>query len=162
MFTHVDESQSGKPGCLACSTGMVSNERPCREAFHELSVLECSDSGYGRMRFVSVDAFVLQHPKEKRPKLLAFHLLRLYWLLHIAGANESARPGPLASLVSGGLDELPVLEPPRSSGALTVADVGHAPTADEHCERVLGWAKSVWQSWSCHHSWVLEYFKSRS
>lgn len=43
------------------------------------------------------------------------------------------------------------LEPPRSSGAITVVDVHSAADATEHAEKVQCWARSVWEAWAPHH-----------
>lgn len=46
------------------------------------------------------------------------------------------------------------LEPPASSGEVTVLDMLGAKNPDEHAKLAREWAKSLWEAWADHHATV--------
>lgn len=101
---------------------------------------------------MTVDAYAVQHPGSASPQAIqsvAVHLCRLCVILENSFSIEHANDVMLA--IQKVEHQFRWLEPPRSRGEITVADVLAAPTADEHLRQVERWAKSCWAAWAEHH-----------
>ena len=112
-----------------------------------------SEPGWGNEHLTAVDAYALQHSDEHGPRSNAYHLMRLALTLenglpsHI-GARPPREMGKTFETL---YRRFPHLEPPDDPGAMTVADVAGADSAEEHCRRVRAWGDAVWRAWESHH-----------
>lgn len=128
----------------------------CWATYTEVLAREYGDPAWFAVHRQTVDCYAVQHPG--RPERRAIqsvnaHLVALHLMLE-AGASA-----PFAGRVIGAVadrlgGELFWLDPPADMGALTIADIVAAASADEHCRLVRAWAASVWQAWSAHHAAV--------
>ena len=104
---------------------------------------------------VSVDAYAVQHPGVEGPQALrsvAMHLMRLC-LVYERGMPSAVGRRMAPRLLAQPAD-VAWLQPPAQRGALTVADVAAAASADEHLVRVDDWGRAVWAAWAEHHATV--------
>lgn len=144
--------------CSCCGAAVLDGFESCRAMFNALMAREYSDPAFGEAHLFTVDAFALQHSEQCGPRSNAFHLMRLCWLVEQGGDASIRR------VQRGGrgfydareqnYDEFPFLEPPADRGELTVLSVLGAQTAPEHAERARAWGRSVWETWSQHHTWA--------
>ena len=131
----------------------------CWAAFGELSEKQLGDYRYGRSHQPAVDAYCVQHPGEPSPQAIrsvAVHLISLHVQL-----ERGARPEELyalrqrvVDLAKRGSKRLFWLEPPTSTGKVTVLDVLGAQDPAGHEELVLRWAREAWEAWSPHHETI--------
>jgi len=127
----------------------------CWAAYGEVLAREYGDPAYWRLHRMTVDAYAVQHPgsvSRQAIQSVAVHLCRLCIILEEGFSIEHANDAMLAIQKVG--HQFRWLEPPRSRGEVTVADVLAATTADEHLGQVERWAKSCWASWAEHHATI--------
>ena len=149
------------PGCgavLAEFDGPVhrymESSPACWAAFGEIMAREYSDARYMRVHRLTVDAYAVQHPGQPSPQTIqsvAVHLIRLHAMLVSRLSDDAAIELIKRAADTGGFHWL---APPAVRGALTVADVIVARSADRHAELVRAWARSAWEAWSPHHEQV--------
>ncbi len=126
----------------------------CWAAFGKILACEYSDPALLATHRLSVDAFAVQHPggaSRQAIQSVGLHLVRLMIQLETPLPPREAndvmlRLGPRKAL-------LPFLQPPESF-QLTVADVVPAAGTAGHIEAVRAWAKSAWNSWATHQSFI--------
>lgn len=131
----------------------------CWQLFGDVVGREFSDPGYGALHRLTVDAYAVQHPDNRDPRnrqSVAVHLISLYLSVERGMAPEQATRAIRHHVQKGRRTGggWPWLEPPASPGAITVADVVQANSADEHLRLVGAWARSVWDAWAPHHEQV--------
>ena len=138
----------------------------CWATYGEVLAREYSDPAYATNYRLSVDAYAVQHPGRPSPQSIqsvAVHLIRLCLLLECGLAMSRANDAMLKATESK--TNFVWLRPPPSRGAITVADVHRAGTADEHVSLVRQWAESTWQAWHSHHlqirAWIPTSFNTR-
>jgi hypothetical protein len=142
--------------CPMCGALVPACMASCRAIFEDVCTREYSDLAYGAVHLLTVDAYALQHSEEHGPRSNAFHLMRLCSLLE-GGANPGIGQRPprhIGKAFEGHYLELPTLAPPPRRGSQTIVAVHGAQDAEEHAERVRGWAWSVWDAYSVHHEWA--------
>jgi hypothetical protein len=103
----------------------------------------------------TVDAYAAQHPGEPSRRSIqsvAVHLVGLYVVNDLEMDGDSALRA--VRRASDGSNNFTWLEPPESTGDMTVQDVAAAGDPDEHCRLVAAWAKSVWAAWRDHHATI--------
>ena len=130
----------------------------CWRVYGELLAREYSDQRLMTHHRLTVDAYAVQHPGVDVPaarRSVAVHLSRMYLLLERAWPMARANACMLA--ISASKDARPWLPPPSMQGTRTVVDVPASTTPGEHEERVLLWARSVWQAWEPHHRTVAQW-----
>ncbi|SNS82108.1 hypothetical protein SAMN05421770_102451 [Granulicella rosea] len=127
----------------------------CWAVFGELLAREYSNPSLMRLHRLTVDAYAVQHPGVDVPparRSVGVHLSRLYLLLERGWPVERANDAML--VINRFKDRCEWLAPPSMAGTLTVQDVMGATSQDEHEERVMAWARSVWSAWGIHHETV--------
>jgi hypothetical protein len=127
----------------------------CWAIYGEVLAREYSDSAYGRVHRLSVDAYAVQHPGRPSPQSIqsvAVHLIRLCLLLD--KGVDLQRANDVIKAAAEREEPYVWLIPPSSLGAVTVADVYKAQAADEHEKLVRSWAASAWIAWAPHHTTV--------
>ncbi len=110
---------------------------------------------YAPVHRLSVDAYAAQHPGiPSKPSVgsVGAHLIRLYLMLERDLRPEKANAA--MQWATRRKQDFTWLEPPASTGSLTVLHVREARHPDEHRKRVREWAWSVWEAWSDHHEVV--------
>lgn len=126
----------------------------CWAAYGEVLAREYSDPAYMKVHHLTVDAYSVQHPgtpSRRRMQSAAVHLIGLY-----AGLELNLPQKQIAKLLDGATNTLQLhwLDPPEHRGAVTVADVLPAQSAEEHEQRVRRWAETTWEAWAVHHAQV--------
>jgi len=147
-------AQGARPDvCLCCGADIIGGLPACVELFAELGALRYTDPAYAAPTLYGVDAHALQHPEIHGKKNNAAHLLRLHWLF---SRGEIARVGDIPRWWHDWLNDgdIPILEPPRHRGDLTVMDVAVAHCADDFARLMEAWARSVYAAWGEHHAWA--------
>jgi hypothetical protein len=140
--------------CHLCGAHVSDGVKGCWELISELSIRQYPDGMIGGAGFMGGDAHALQHPEIHGKKNNAAHLLRLHWIFeHNQLAQAGTVPRWWQQYLQGNTN-IPVLEPPRDRGRLTVADVASADSAHEAAARMAQWARSVYAAWSMHHDWA--------
>ncbi len=144
--------------CRECGALLPPAIDTCVGVYERVLVREFGDERLDFVHRLTVDSYSLQHPGTycRSARSLAAHLTGLCWVFDYGGD-----PGIDAALRRW-LDTLPsaihLLTPPESPGGLTIVDVRDALSRDSHAERVIQWARCVWESWSEHHdtaqAWV--------
>ena len=147
------------PGCLAMFPAMdgpthryMESSPGCWEAYGRVLAREYGDPTYFSVHRLSVDTYAVQHPgmpSDQSIRSVGIHLVRLCLFLERGLAPERANAAMRAAAARKDLYRW--LDPPPSRGAITVADVVSARTADEHAAAVRAWASSAWDAWSVHH-----------
>lgn len=141
----------------------------CWATFGEVLEREYSDPAYARFHRLTVDAYAVQHPGSGSPqpppaavRSVCLHLISLCAVLeHQVSPAAATR---MLSRSSRQREAFTWLEPPASTGRVTVRDVHDAASAQEHEQRVMSWAESAWQAWERHHptvqNWVAALLRS--
>jgi Family of unknown function (DUF5946) len=132
----------------------------CWHAYGEVMARQYLDPAYAAYYRFSVDAYAIQHPgKPSRQSIqsVGVHLIRLHLLvergLRMELANDAIKA---ASQIK---QRFVWLEPPKSMGLMTVADVVSAKTNEELRSAVTNWAAVAWAAWAVHHQTVAEWAK---
>lgn len=131
----------------------------CWEVFGEVMAREYENPAYFAVHHLTVDAYALQHPGQPTPKeirAVALRLISLRQLLEQGYSIDQVIASKRYAVQLPG-DQFTWLEPPASSGDMTILDVQAATNAVEHCEIVRRWAKSVWDAWSAHHDTIRQW-----
>jgi hypothetical protein len=124
----------------------------CWAAYGEVLAREYGDPSLMATHRLGVDAYAAQHPGRPSPQSIqsvGLHLVRLCLLLEHGLEVAAANKAMLAA--ARRKHEMVWLQPPASLGAVTVADVWAATTAERHVAEVRRWAQSVWAAWAPHH-----------
>jgi hypothetical protein len=124
----------------------------CWAAYGEVLNREYSDMTFAGNHRLTVDAYAVQHPgRASRQSIqsVCIHLVSLCLVL------EHGRPQPevtrLMSQGAGKKSAFEWLEPPASTGGITVKDVLEKTSAADHRDAVMSWARSAWDAWAAHH-----------
>ena len=159
--------------CCGCGVTLPSVNGPvhrymtaspaCWRTYGEVLAREYGDRAYAKFHRLSVDAYAVQHPgTPSAPAIqsVAVHLCRLCMIVEDGWSIERANDAMLA--IHRVERRFRWLEPPRSRGRFTVADVLAANGAEEHLRAVELWAKSCWQAWSEHHATIRSWLPTAS
>ena len=127
----------------------------CWAAYGEVLAREYNDTAFMTAHRLTVDAYAVQHPGSPSPQSIqsvGVHLISLYVVLEEQLSHRAA-----TQLMQRSADRMHFvwLEPPLDRGERNVTTVVAARSPDEHVRAIQGWAQSVWQAWSQHHSQVL-------
>jgi hypothetical protein len=149
------------PGCgltLPASDGpthaYIGASAACWALYGELLAREYEDAELFARHQLTVDTYAVQHPgvEERRSaQSVGLHLMTLCLVLE-RGADPADGPLLHRRLVKRPAWEW--LEPPQPNGAMTVADVLTAMSAEDHRRLVGDWATDVWATWHVHHELV--------
>lgn len=152
-------AESVCPGCGltmpvdhdAAYDGYYNASPECWGVYAEVLGAEYGDVAlYARVHQLTVDAYAAQHAGGPHPdKSVALHLTGLHLVLE-RGLRPTRLPGLFRSLADR-IETWPHLERPSRVGDSTVLDVALAGSSEEHAERVLDWAREVWEAWSERH-----------
>lgn len=161
--------------CIGCGAPVPNIDGPvhkylgtspgCLKIFGDVLAKEYSDPAYMKVHRLTVDAYALQHLGVEQPKTI--QSMNLHLLALCAALEHGIDYGFIPKIMN---DRLVVykdknvfswLAPPKSLGAVTIADVAHAHTADEHSKLVLSWAKDVWKQWHTYHDLIEGYYVDR-
>lgn len=150
--------------CFPCGAPVPEQDGPthrymasspgCWAVYGEVLAREYEDVRYAANHRLTVDAYAVQHPGEPGRQALrsvCLHLCSLHLVLERAVPPQRATE-MLASLAER--DDYTWLEPPPSTGAVTVADVHAAVDPFDHLARVEDWARSAWAAWRRHHATI--------
>lgn len=150
--------------CPGCTLILPEREGPthaylgaspaCWAMYGEVLAHEYSDPAYFRIHQLTVDTYAVQHPgvPERRSiQSLALHLITLYLVLE---KRTEPTSGPKLHKRLANQRRFHWLDPPRSIGKTTIADVHRARSAPEHERSVEAWARDVWAAWEPHHGTV--------
>jgi hypothetical protein len=149
------------PGCglvLAQAPGPVhaylGASAECWALYGTVLAREYGEPAYFGVHQLTADTYAVQHPGEPERRTiqsLALHLITLG--MFVEGRAQPADGSKLHKrLVGAGPYEW--LEPPSTEGRLTIREVADAHDPVEHEERVMEWARDVWDAWSPHHDFV--------
>lgn len=126
----------------------------CWSAFGELLAREFGDPAYGVVHRHTVDIYAVQHPgtdDRRQRQSVALHLIGIcHWLEH---GLTPARLNPVTQRLATSEAEWPWLTPPDRFD-VTVVDVLHATSGEEHVRLTRDWGASVWGAWAPHHDIV--------
>lgn len=154
-----DEQLVPSEGCRQVSMGVLAREfsDPAYFAVHRLTVAAYTLQPYPSQGVVRL-RLAARHPDSVKLHSLAIHLVALCLSLEGSGPQHLLE-APMLRAAAWLRDQPPGrLQRPEQRGALTVADVVGAESAQEHCRRVRDWAVEVWAPWQPHHdrvhSWV--------
>lgn len=155
----------GRMACVGCGALFPDTDGPthrymesspgCWACFGEVLAREYSDYRYARVHRLTVDAYAVQHPGRPSPQSVqsvALHLMSLCAILEEDVEHRTATA--MLKRASAQKDLFHWLEPPSSTGRVTVLDVRRASDPDEHAAVVREWAESAWSAWSHHHASV--------
>lgn|SRR5271165_2190009 len=110
---------------------------------------------------LTVDSYAVQHPgrpSARGVQSVAGHLISLCAVLEEGASSDWATK--MIRNVARAKGRFTWLQPPRSMGSITVADVLRTRGAAEHEKKVRDWASSVWAAWSQHHETIRQWFAS--
>ena len=151
--------------CFGCGGSFSAIEGPthrymtstpgCWQAYGEVLAREYSDPAYGRLHRLTVDSYAVQHPGQQSPQTIqsvAGHLIGLCQVLERGKSHAEAVKA--IDLVTKRKGHYVWLDPPPSMGAITVADVRTAQSAEAHLAMVQRWAESAWEAWGRHHDQI--------
>ncbi len=127
----------------------------CWAVYGEVLAREYSNPDYFEVHRLTVDAYAVQHPgstDRQSIQSIGVHLIRLCLFLEHGLTAENAND---AMLEAGKYKHtFKWLEPPKSLGNITAADVYKAKNIEEHKSIVRAWAQSTWDAWSKHHDTI--------
>jgi len=102
-----------------------------------------------------VNAYAIQHPgSDDRQSIqsVGVHLIRLCLFLEHGLTPENANDAMLAA--GKNKSSFYVLEPPKTLGSITAADIVKEQTVDGHKAAVRKRAQEAWNTWSQHHETI--------
>jgi len=153
------ENPESIASCTRCGAVVPGGTQGCQRLFQEILALEYSETAYGAIHLLSVDAYALRHCEDHRPRSNAIYLIHLCMLLeHNATPRLGWNPDWFANQIEND-QEILFLEPPEDCGEITVADVRGLSTPEEHAERVHHWVGSVWAAWDEYHEWARQWLR---
>ncbi len=149
-----------KGKCQFCGADFQRGIFECMDNYNNgLELLDFNNPENHLFRFLSVDAYALQHPEIHGRWSNHFHLTRLYLILD---KNEKwdYKKSPI---LSDYLNEYKLNRPneflsvpePLQRGNMTAKDLSKATTANECIELIKQWANEVYQAWSTNHLLML-------
>jgi hypothetical protein len=106
---------------------------------------------------LTVDAYSVQHPGKpcrRSTQSVNIHLLSLYLVLE-KNMNGKTATRAIRNILSKKIN-FEWLDPPIPNGTMTIIDVIPAKNYTEHEEKVLEWAKNVWNCWYKKHKEIIE------
>ena len=122
----------------------------CWQIFGEVSTKEFPTLN---IRGLLVDTYMVQHhgvSSRQAIQSVARHLLGLYWTLEcdlpFAKAKRAMSHAPV--------DKFYWLEPPTSSGPLTIVDIAQISDEKVSVDLIKQWATTTWEAWSQHHQTI--------
>jgi len=126
----------------------------CWSTFNAITAKDYGEYRYPEVHRLIVDAYMSQHATFATPaarRSVVVHLVGLYLVL------ERGMKGPVVGRTLGQVfpDKRrapPSLAPTPTHGALTVASLLEAVSAEDHDRRGRAWAQSVWTLWAREHA----------
>lgn len=156
------------PGCLAWfpehsgpTHPYIGSSAECWAVFGEVMAKEFSEYHYPAIHRLTVDTYAIQHPgvpSEKAIRSVGIHLFALHLYF-----EENFKLDSITGWMRRFLSKKSSffwLDPPKSSGEVTILDVIEANSIEEHTDVVHKWSKSVWEAWSPHHATVRQWYLS--
>lgn len=151
--------------CFSCGAPVLDMEGPthkyllaspgCWALYGEILARDFSEYNYPPVHRLVVDAYAVQHPgKPMRQAIqsVAVHLIGLYLSIEKGMDPKSVtRAIGRATEFSNGFVWL---DPPKSVGTITVADVVKTNSLEEYDRLGRDWARSAWDAWAVHHAQV--------
>jgi hypothetical protein len=151
--------------CFSCGALVPDIEGPthkyilsspgCWAVYGMILARDYSEFNYPPVHRLVVDAYAVQHPgKPLRQAIqsVAVHLIGLY--LSIEKGMESKKVTQALGRATQFSENFVWLEPPKTIGLLTVADVVKSKTLQEYDGLGREWARSAWEAWSIHHAQI--------
>lgn len=140
----------------------MSSSPGCWAVYGDVLAKEYSDRQYFDVHRLTVDAYAVQHPggqDRQSVQSVGVHLIRLCLFLEHNLTPDKAN----AAMLEAGKNKhsFTYLVPPANLGDITAADVAKATSPSEHKQRVIAWAKCVWQAWSEHHSTIRQWLPEK-
>lgn len=130
----------------------------CWKIYGEVLAKDYSDPAYFKVHRLTVDAYMAQHPGKPTAQSIQsvnVHLIALYLIFEKNYSFDAARKA-IVVIIKKKKGQFVWLTPPKDPGAITVVDVVQARNEYEHEEKIMAWARSVWQAWSHYHSIIFE------
>ena len=150
--------------CLGCGALVPDIDGPtheymlsapgCWSLFNQVAVQQYEIASFD-LRRMSVDAYAVQHPgttDRRAVQSVAVHLISLYFVLE-RGLTPTEATGKMRYALTD-KSRFVWLEPPPSTGNITVVDVVNVTDPTEHEAMVKRWARSAWGAWRAHHDWI--------
>ena len=132
--------------CPQCGAVLV-RDRTCKSIFDEFLVLEFTDPGYGRVHFLTVACYMIQHEGYSDEAYVWIQsALRDYLenghTLKMIRQSAASGPGRTKGIVRPA-DARPL---PKVTWSMTIADAAaRMHDADSYCSLIEKWAKTVLQ-----------------
>ncbi len=156
--------------CFACGAAVPAIEGPthrymasspgCWAIYGGILALEYSNALYAKNHRLTVDAYAVQHPGEPSRQAIRSVCMHLCTLCAVYECGLTSRDATALLQSLAERTDYQWLEPPPSSGDVTVADVQAAPGPREHLEKVDEWARSAWAAWRLHHGTVRKWVEA--
>jgi hypothetical protein len=129
----------------------------CWALFNEVAVQQYEIASFD-LRRLAVDAYAVQHPgttDRRAIQSVAVHLISLYFVLERGLTPAEATDKMRHALTDK--SRFVWLEPPKSMGDITAANVVNVTDPAEHEAMVKRWAHSAWEAWRAHHARIREW-----
>lgn len=135
--------------CAECGA-VLDTERSCQAIFEEFLALEYTNPAYGKVHFLTVACFMLQHRRYSDQALSGMYdLLRAYFEEHLTDQQLRQRTASNLGQVSRSWKiTRRASDPPLPfvPWSMTIADVARSMQhPDEYCERITAWARVTLQ-----------------
>jgi Family of unknown function (DUF5946) len=133
--------------------GYFNSSPECWVVFEEVLAVASSNTAYGPVYQLIIDAYAAQHPGGKHPdRSVLVHLAGLYAAFELK-VPFSEIP-PLLQRLAAQNTKWPHLEPPDPPSPLNVLELALAEGSADFLTRAGTWASSVWNSWAEQHERV--------
>lgn len=134
----------------------------CWKLYTEVLAREYGEWKYPPIHRLTVDAYAAQHPtvepNKKSAQSVIVHLLNIY-LFNQRGWSGEKIIQNMKEVLEKNKGQFIWLEPPKTLGHLTIADVCAAKTLEDHNKIVKEWSISVWDAWIDYHEEIVGYLK---
>jgi hypothetical protein len=123
--------------------------------YGQILARDYSEYNYPPIHRLVVDAYAVQHPgKPMRQAIqsVTVHLIGLY--LSLEKGMEAKQVTRAIGRATQFSNQFVWLDPPKSMGSITVAEVVKTKTLDEYESLGRDWAVSAWEAWSIHHAQI--------
>ena len=156
------------PGCraeFAEYDGPVHNyfgeSAGCWKAYGEVLAREYESIEYWKVHRLTVDTYAAQHPfntDRRNIQSVNIHLMALYAIVEL-GQPFDVVPPLLKRAAHSFKNDFKFLPPPTDLGEMTVKEVLEAKSAEEHCEKVWLWTRSVWRAWKSQSTAISQLYQ---
>lgn len=144
---------------VVCEHTYMPQSPGCWKLYTNVLEKEYGEWKYPDIHRLTVDCYAAQHPtkepNQKSAQSVSVHLLGIYLYLEKKVPSKDITK-IIGEVVKKNKGNFKWLKPPTNLGEITISDVTHARSLEEHNEIVKKWADSIWKAWKEYHGDIIQ------